>query len=298
MSPITHRWISLVAVVASLVGTGCAAIPDEGDSAELTGADETTAAGEHAVTDAIPVGSTLRATANVNLRTGASQSYSILHVVPEGSTVEVVASAPKGGYYKIKHAGTIGWSFGKYYQLASQPSDDGGGSDPADSNPSDPPSGNAREDAISRAKSAVGFSYWWGHGKFREEGPSASTAGSCKGSCPSCSHYGKYGGDCSGLVTKVWQVGQDDALSSDEHPYSTAEFNVSTSQWKKISRSSIERADAMVYRSGSSGHIFLYAKGDAWGSMYAYECKGCSAGCVYDLRTASGSYHAIRRSGY
>jgi hypothetical protein len=32
--------------------------------------------------------------------------------------------------------------------------------------------------------------------------------------------------------------------------------------------------------------------------MYAYECKGCADGCVYDLRTASSAYHAIRRTGY
>jgi hypothetical protein len=32
--------------------------------------------------------------------------------------------------------------------------------------------------------------------------------------------------------------------------------------------------------------------------MYAYECKGCSAGCVKGYRTAGASYHAIRRTGY
>ncbi len=294
MSPITHRWISLVTVVASIVGSGCAAIPDEPESTDLTGAEESVSTGERAVTDAVAVGTTLRATANVNLRTGSSQSYAILHVVPEGSTVTVVAGNPNGGYYQVKHGGTVGWTYGKYYELASAP--DNGGDAPPD--PGNVPS-DLRQEAIARAQATVGFSYWWGHGRFREEGPSASSAGSCSGSCPSCSHSGKYGGDCSGLVAKVWQVpGGNDDLTVDEHPYSTADFVDDTSTWKTVSRASLKSADAMVYRSGSSGHIFLYSKGDAWGSVYAYECKGCATGCVYDLRSATGAYHGIRRAGY
>ena len=31
--------------------------------------------------------------------------------------------------------------------------------------------------------------------------------------------------------------------------------------------------------------------------MSACECKGCSYGCVYDLRTASSAHHGIRRAG-
>ena len=153
-------------------------------------------------------------------------------------------------------------------------------------------------DAIARAKSAVGFSYWWGHGRFLEAGPGGK-AGSCSGSCPNCSHSGSYGGDCSGLVGKVWQVpSSNDTLSEDSHPYSTVNFDGDTSQWKTVSRSNVKKADAMVYNTGGAGHIFVYSTGDGWGSMYAYECKGCSYGCVAGYRTASSAYHAIRRTGY
>lgn len=297
MSPITQRWISLVAVVASLVSAGCAAIPDEPQSTELQGADESTSAGEHAVSDALPVGTTLRTTANVNLRSGASKSYGILHVIPDGSTVGVVASSPKNGYYKVKHGGTVGWAYGKYLTVESKPDGNAGLGNGNDPQPDPGNGGSGRDEVISRAKSAMGFSYWWGHARFRESGPAGGYAGSCSGSCPSCSHSGSYGGDCSGLVAKAWQVGGSDALSSDDHPYSTADFVDNTSQWHSVSRSNLEQADAMVYHSGSHGHIFLYDKGDAWGSVYAYECKGCSSGCLHDLRTASSAYHGVRRSG-
>src|SRR5262249_53406103 len=32
-----------------------------------------------------------------------------------------VASSPQNGFYKIKHAGTIGWSFGAYYKKTTHP---------------------------------------------------------------------------------------------------------------------------------------------------------------------------------
>ena len=90
----------------------------------------------------------------------------------------------------------------------------------------------------------------------------------------------------------------NDSLSEDSHPYSTADFNGSSNLWSTVSRSSLQKADALVYRASSSGHIVLYESGDGWGSMWAYECKGCAAGCVRNLRTASSSYKGIRRAGY
>lgn len=155
------------------------------------------------------------------------------------------------------------------------------------------------EAAMDRAESGVGFSYWWGHGAFLAQGPDANTKGSCSGSCPSCTHTGQYGGDCSGYVAKVWQVPASNSdLSDDSHPYSTIDFNKDSSQWSTIDQGSLKTGDAMVYNNGSAGHIFIFDHGDAWGSMYAYECKGCSAGCTAGMRTATTSYHAIRKTGF
>lgn len=157
----------------------------------------------------------------------------------------------------------------------------------------------AIQTAMDRAKSGVGFSYWWGHGAYLPGGPSGSSAGSCSGSCPSCSHSGQYGGDCSGYAAKVWQVPASNSdLSDDSHPYSTIDFNKDASQWSTIDQGSLKTGDAMVYNNGSAGHIFVFDHGDPWGSMYAYECKGCSAGCTAGMRTVTSSYHAIRRAGF
>ena len=87
-------------------------------------------------------------------------------------------------------------------------------------------------------------------------------------------------------------------VSVDAHPYSTVSFRNDTAWWKPVSRSSLIKADALVYNDGSAGHVLLYESGDGSGSFYAYECKGCSYGCVRNLRTCGAAYIGIRRDGY
>jgi len=151
-----------------------------------------------------------------------------------------------------------------------------------------------RDAIIDLAVSAVDYSYYWGHGSWRTDG---TQHGSCSGSCPDCTHSGSYGADCSGFVAKAWQVPNPSPVSTNAHPYSTQSFRYSSTHWSQIDRGTAKRADAMVYRnsSNSGGHIVLYSSGDPWGSLYAYEARGCSPGIVYNLRTCSSSYIAIQR---
>jgi hypothetical protein len=154
------------------------------------------------------------------------------------------------------------------------------------------PAPMTRAELINLAKSGVGYSYYWGHGSWRDD---ETQIGSCSGSCPSCTHTGSYGADCSGLAAKVWQVPSPSPITTDLHPYATTNFLNDMTWWSEIDRGAAQLADALVYNVNGAGHIFIYESGDAWGSMWAYECKGCSYGCVHDLRTASSSYIAIRR---
>jgi len=153
----------------------------------------------------------------------------------------------------------------------------------------------AVSDAMARAQSGVGFSYWWGGGCWR---PGDSGKGSCSGSCPSCSHTGSWGADCSGYVAKVWQVPKPSDVQSCSHPYSTDTFYNQEHGWKTVPRSEAKAADAFVYRKDSAGHMFLFDSGDAWGWIKAYEAKGCSYGIVYASRTASTAYKVIRKTGF
>jgi len=305
---------------AVLVVAGCSAAGGGGDigdpgssggpggpgSKELVGADDCVSA-----VSTVAVGESLVATADVNLRSDPSASSALLHVVPKGSLVTVVSATTSGGFVNVKHGGVTGWSGACFVESGSTPPPDAGTGDTgtahdsgtttdasADTTPppvdAGPPPSTDRDDAVKRAIPGVGFSYWWGHGAWLLGGPTSSIAGSCSGSCPSCTHSGSYGADCSGYVAKIWQVPSTNKdVSIDSHPYSTADFVVDASQWHTIDRGAVKKADALVYRTGGEGHIFLYESGDGWGSMWAYEAKGCSYGITHDLRTASSAYHAI-----
>jgi len=277
---------------ASVLALACSSAPVVGD-APLQGTPEDGPApplpdGMASVPVAgVPIGTTLYALVDANLRKGPSATDGVLHVIPKADAVVTVnRTTPDNGFLNVKHGGVEGWA------LASQLGMKKPAADP-------PPQPSPRDVAFTRAKAGVGFSYWWGHGRWLPGGPTSPTAGSCSGNCPSCTHSGGYGADCSGYVGKIWQVPSSNSdLTVDQHPYSTASFVGSSTLWKTVDRGSLIGADALVYNTNGAGHIFLYEKGDGWGSMWAYEAKGCSYGIVHNLRTATSAYKGIRHEGW
>lgn len=287
---------ALVFVTALMTGiAGCAA--EDGlelapvEDLEMNGAAET----GDAITTTYPAGTTARTTSALNLRSGAGTGYRILVVMPSGARVTLVDGVPSGGWYRVNFNGTTGWAFGTYLSASTT---SGGGS----TGGSTGGTGSTAADfagMLDRASSGEGFSYWWGHGRWLADGPSASTRGSCSGSCPSCSHGGSYGADCSGFVAKVWRVPSSNSpISTDSHPYSTYNFTNSTGggQWSRVDRGSVRPGDALTYNTGGAGHIVWVRGGDGWGSMDLYEARGCSYGIVRNTRSLGSSYVAIRRN--
>jgi hypothetical protein len=155
------------------------------------------------------------------------------------------------------------------------------------------PAAMSRDDIANLASASVGYSYWWGHGRWRMDG---EQRGSCSGSCPGCSHSGSYGADCSGMVGKAWQVPGPSPVTTDSHPYSTYNFRNQQTHWTRINRDTSEKSDALVYNTNGAGHIVLYERRSDWGHVTAWECKGCSYGCVHNVRSIGTNYIAIRRS--
>lgn len=246
-------------------------------SEEIIAADDSGTSAESAITASVTFGTTLKTTTGLNLRTGPSTSYAVKLVMPSGATSIAVKSAPTNGWYNINYQGHVGWASGTYLTVSATPT-------------------TARDKAIARGKSVWGFSYHWGGGDWD---PTSQSPGSCTGSCPDCTHSGTNGADCSGFLAKAWVVpASNTPLTLVSHPYSTYNFRYNTYYWSQITRSNTLRADALVYNDGSAGHTFLFVSGDPWNSMQAIECKGCTSGCLYNTRTASSSYIAIRRDGY
>ena len=256
--------------------------------------------GDLAMKSAPVVGGMARVTAgSLNLRTGPGTMNMILTAMPCGAEVGVVGG-PTNGWWNVVYQGQTGWSSGNYLVAAAafdpavcmHVSPDGGGGVDGGAD------GGAMVDPLgifARARQAVGYSYWWGHGAWRAD---QAQIGSCMGSCPNCSHGGNYGADCSGFVAKCWQIPGPSAVTTDLHPYSTFNFYNDTTHWSKVPRAQLQPADALVYNANGAGHVVLVeSAADPWGSSWLYEARGCATGVVHDLRTVPNNYIAIRREG-
>jgi hypothetical protein len=247
----------------------------------------------------------------LNLRDSIGTGATVLTVMPCGSIVQVYAGpsqTPVTGWWKVGYNDAqdmswAGWAAGNYLTNAASfdPSVCAELGSPVDFGAPDlsgvdlAGATSALHQAImERAQEGVGYSYWWGHGAWSETG---DDPGTCSGSCPSCTHGGSYGADCSGYVAKVWQVPSASSLAIDEHPYSTESFYDDQTYWTQIDRNSIQQADAMVHWNGSEGHIALFDSGDdPFGSTWLYEAYGCATGIIHDMRTLDSTYRAIRLS--
>jgi len=159
----------------------------------------------------------------------------------------------------------------------------------------------SRGEILALAQSGVGFSYWWGHGRW--DPTNKSFPGKCSGSCGKCSHWAypkggsEHGADCSGFVAKVWQVPSASSPKVDQHPYSTYNFRYEKTHWFPIKKSELKAGDALVYHKSGHGHIALFEGWSGGGKAVAYECAGCKTGCIHKPRTFGSYYIAIRRKG-
>jgi uncharacterized protein YraI len=224
--------------------------------------------GDEVVTDAtapeLRIGGQARVTATaLNLRSGPSTSDSIITSMPCGTTVDIVGG-PTSTWWNITYGSNTGWSSGTYLI-------DPTAFDPSVCMPTMPDAGTMPDGGslpievatmFQYARYGVGYSYYWGHGSWNTDG---LDHGSCSGSCPSCSHTGRYGADCSGFVAKVWQIPSPTPLTTDRHPYSTYNFVNETTMWRRVDRTSVQPGDALTYNTNGAGHIFINESSDQWG---------------------------------
>lgn len=280
--------LALPACAGEISDSGGVEVGDVGDDYALDGVEENDGV---AFASTLAAGDTARVCqtggSGLRQRSGPGTSYDILRTMPEGSTTKILSSS--SGWYKNDWGGRVGWSHGGYLcKVESSGSTDGGSTGGGGF---DAPL--SRDGIIQIANAGVGFSYWWGGGRFAD----GAAHGACYGSCPDCDHSGSYGGDCSGYAAKVWKLPEAMPMNVNKHPFSTYHFRNQSNHWSSVSRANVLRADALVYNQDGKGHIFIYEKGDPWGSMWAFEARGCSYGVVHNVRTAGSAYRGIRRDG-
>ena len=119
--------LSGLAIVTLGLGLGGCAKEEDPESTDVTGAADEDSVSADALTGSRPVGSTLRTTANLNLRTGATTNANIMLTMPRGSDVTVVTSEPSGAWYQVKYGSRTGWAHGNYLVATNGGGTTGGG---------------------------------------------------------------------------------------------------------------------------------------------------------------------------
>ncbi len=163
--------------------------------------------------------------------------------------------------------------------------------------PSEPP-----DAIVCRGLSGIGFSYWWGGECWCGSGcdpdlascePGVCTVNAGATGCPDCTHSGTYGADCSGFVSKAWQVPDPIGVSAcNVARYVASSFTVDHEYWDVVPMSTLQPADAVA----SDSHVILVVGDeDGYGAYDAAEAKGCIYGIVRNTRTFSSVYSGARR---
>jgi hypothetical protein len=155
---------------------------------------------------------------------------------------------------------------------------------------------------LCRGASAEGFSYEWGGECWCRNGcapdltscdPGVCTPDPGYSGCPNCSHSGTYGADCSGFVSKAWQVPDPYATDAcDVSRYVASSFTADHTYWNVVPMTGLQPGDAVA----SSSHVILViGHQDAFGDHEVVEAKGCTYGIVRQSRSFSSSYSGARR---
>ncbi len=163
--------------------------------------------------------------------------------------------------------------------------------------PSEPP-----EAIVCRGTSAEGFSYEWGGECWCASGcapdltscqPGVCTPNPGYSGCPNCTHTGTYGADCSGFVSKAWQVPEPYALNAcDVSRYTASSFTADHAYWDVVPMTELQPADAAA----SQTHVVLIIDyEDPYGEHEVVEAKGCVYGIIRQSRSFSSSFSGARR---
>ncbi len=142
-----------------------------------------------------------------------------------------------------------------------------------------------RSEIIARAESAIGLRYTWGSESWI---PNAGTG---------------QGTDCSGLTLKCWEAPrtmlyqEEDGVNASISPrYTSYDFYNCQGPWSALSsRSSLREGDILVCNDGDSGHVVIYAGGDAWNSPIIYEAPGSNLTIRRTSRYLGSEYLPRRR---
>lgn len=143
-----------------------------------------------------------------------------------------------------------------------------------------------RAEIIARAESGLGTKYTWGRESWSPDSP------------------GTAGPDCSGYALKCWEVPktllyqEEQGVNSNFSPrYTSYSFYNCLGPWYMLSsRSLLKQGDILAKNDGGSGHVVIYASGDAWNSPIIYEAPGTGLTVRRVSRYLGSEYKPLRRN--
>jgi hypothetical protein len=268
-----------LAVASSGLLSGCAGSASAADGASSSAADDSSASAlSSALATSIPVGSTLKTVANLNLRTGAGTDHSVILVIPDGSKVTVESATSTRGWYYINYDGHLGYSAGQYMVLESS-----GGSGGTDG-------GTGGGDAGGSTTTVTRASSWVSAAVPYCGGVNFGTDAICGGICERTgaadnSAWNSYRSDCSGFVSYSWGLAAPGLTTSGFAPYDTSASS-------EIDADELQPGDAL--NSVPEQHIILFAGWADKASGQAniieeYDCNHDATAHVLTLEFSSGS---------
>lgn len=150
-----------------------------------------------------------------------------------------------------------------------------------------------RDTIVCRGLAGVGFVYDFGGECWCADGCEPALTACPPGKCVDNYKTGKYGADCSGFVSKAWQV-------PDPHPvekcnverYGAKHFAVSSTYWKTVAMNSLLPGDA----ASKISHVVLIAGDkDSKGNYDIVHASSCNVGIVHKRFALSSEYVGARR---
>lgn len=156
------------------------------------------------------------------------------------------------------------------------------------------PPKETRETIVCRGLSGVGFVYDFGGECWCADGCKPDLTTCPPGACKDNHKTGKYGADCSGFVSKAWQVPDPYPVEKCNVPrFGAAVFAENGEHWKTVSKDSLLPGDA----ASKVSHVVLIAgEKDSKGSYDIVHASSCNVGIVHKRFSLKDEYVGARRN--
>jgi hypothetical protein len=247
-----------LSLMSAVVLAGCGSSTSTPDASDVAAsASELSTTGPTYAT-----GTVLRTTTDLNLRSTASTSASVLRVIPSGSLVTVRASSGGNAWVAVTFSGYAGWAHTDYLKLVSAPSS--GGSAPVAT-----PGGYSASRGATLARTAL-----------RRDGYPAAGY---------CALQASNSVEQSGIIPRGVTWYRNNAIDIGEYMNANPSYDARVGfKRNDVSPSSVQKGSIIVWRRGQCGYNSTYGHIEI--SVDDSSTRACSDFCGNIRKTCGNPY--------